>query len=251
VTTRTALVGGGSSGIGRAVAEKLVAQGTRVAITGRREGELNRAAHEIGQRYGCTVEVVVHDIADAGAAPSAWHAATNLLGDIDVLVLNAGGPPPGSVLDLTDDDWRNAFDLVVLGPLALARLALPAMAARRFGRIVFVTSNAVRQPQPGLALSTVLRTSTTSLAKMLSREHAADGVTVNCVAPGATDTARRREVLAARGDPDGRADNAATPTRRPGRPEEIAATIAFLASEESSYVNGTTLTVDGGRTETV
>src|SRR4029453_10551003 len=118
---------------------------------------------------------------------------------LDVLILNAGGPPPGGILAVDDEQWRAAFELLVLGPLRLARLALPAMAERGFGRVVFVTSTAVRQPQPDLATSVVLRAAVTSAAKLLSREYADRGVTVNCVAPGATDTDRRREVLAARG----------------------------------------------------
>jgi 3-oxoacyl-[acyl-carrier protein] reductase len=178
-------------------------------------------------------------------------------GSPDVLILNAGGPPPGRILDVSDDAWRAGADLLLLGPLRLARLALPAMASNGFGRLIFVTSTAVRQPQPELAVSVVLRAAVTAAAKLLSREYAADGVTVNCVAPGATDTQRRREVLAhhaARaGQPvaelDAR-DNAAVPAGRPGSPDEIAAAVGFLASADAGYVNGTVLTVDGGRTET-
>jgi 3-oxoacyl-[acyl-carrier protein] reductase len=132
------------------------------------------------------------------------------------------------------------------------------MAARGFGRVVFVTSTAVRQPQPDLAISVVLRAAVTSAAKLLSREYAADGVTVNCVAPGATDTQRRRDVLAARAARTGTPlselelqDAQQAPVGRAGTPEEVAAAVAFLVSEDAGYVNGTVLTVDGGRTETI
>jgi 3-oxoacyl-[acyl-carrier protein] reductase len=179
-------------------------------------------------------------------------------GPPDVLILNAGGPPPGRILDVEDEDWRAGAELLLLGPLRLTRLALPGMADRGFGRIVFVTSAAVRQPQPDLAVSVVLRSAVTAAAKLLSREFAAAGVTVNCVAPGATDTRRRRDILAARAERTGTPladlddqDTATVPAGRAALPDEIAAAVAFLVSAEAGYVNGTVLTVDGGRTETI
>jgi len=246
---RTALVGGGSSGIGRATAEALLSAGHRVAITGRGAEALELTAKELSVDGG-EVEPVVADMADPASARAVVDHVERRWGGVDVLVLNAGGPPPGRVLEVTDDEWRSASELLLLGPLRLARLVLPGMAERGFGRVVLVTSTAVRQPQPGLALSTVLRSAVTSAAKLMSLEYADRGVTVNCVAPGATDTPRRREVLAARGDAEGLADNAAIPAGRPARAAEVADVIAFLASDHASYVNGTVVTVDGGRTET-
>jgi len=208
------------------------------------------------ERTGGAVGTLVSDIGAPDAAAAAMDAMTSGYGSPDVLVLNAGGPPPGRILDVADDAWRAGTDLLLLGPLRLARLALPGMASRGFGRLVFVTSTAVRQPQPDLAISAVLRAAVTAAAKLLSREYAADGVTVNCVAPGATDTQRRRDVLAARAARTGRPvaeldaqDTREVPAGRPGTPEEIAAAVAFLASADAGYVNGTVLTVDGGRTE--
>jgi 3-oxoacyl-[acyl-carrier protein] reductase len=181
-----------------------------------------------------------------------------LFGTLDVLVVNAGGPPPGSILEIDDATWRSSFELLLLGPIRLAGCALPAMAARGYGRVIVVTSTAVRQPQPGLAISTVLRAATTSAVKLLAREFAAAGVTVNCIAPGATATDRRRQVLESRAQRAGatyaemdQADAADIPAGRAADPQEIAAAIAFLASPAASYVNGTVLTVDGGRTETI
>lgn len=207
---------------------------------------------------GATIGTLVSDIAAPDAAVATLEALNALHGSSpDVLVLNAGGPPPGRILDVTDDAWRAGTELLLLGPLRLARLALPGMAARDFGRLVFITSSAVRQPQPDLAISVVLRAAVTAAAKLLSREFAAYGVTVNCVAPGATDTQRRRDVLASRAartgvpftDLDWR-DTQEVPAGRPGTPDEIAAAVAFLASADAGYVNGTVLVVDGGRTET-
>jgi 3-oxoacyl-[acyl-carrier protein] reductase len=256
ITVPTALIGGGASGIGYAIAARLAPM-HRVVITGRRAGPLDAAAIRLKQTTGATVGTLVSDMAAPDAAADALNAMTTRYRPPDVVVLNAGGPPPGRILDVGDDAWRAATELLLLGPLRLARLVLPAMASRGFGRLVFVTSTAVRQPQPDLAISVVLRAGVTAAAKLLSLEYAAAGVTVNCVAPGATDTQRRRDVLASRaartGQPLAELDQQDTrdvPAGRPGTPDEIAAAVAFLASADASYINGTVLTVDGGRTET-
>lgn len=264
IIMRTALVGGGADGIGYAIAERLARSGDRVVITGRHAGTLDAAVARLhaaayeNHDAGPGAHALVSDVSDPDSAAAAMEELEDRHGGVDVLVLNAGGPRPGGILELDDAHWRQASELLLLGPLRLARLAMPGMAKRGFGRVVFVTSTAVRQPQPDLAASVVLRAAVTAAAKLLSREFAAEGVTVNCVAPGATATARRAQILSERAraanlgydDLDAQ-DLALIPAGRAARPEEIAAAVAFLASDDAAYINGTVLTVDGGRTETV
>jgi 3-oxoacyl-[acyl-carrier protein] reductase len=245
----TALVGGGATGIGYAIAAAL-APTCRVTITGRTAESLDAAARRLKEQTGAAVTTATYDIAGS--------RLPDIADGVDVLIVNAGGPPPGRILDVDEHSWYAGAELLLHGPLRLARAALPGMAARGFGRVVFVTSTVVRQPQPDLAISVVLRAAATAAAKLLSREYANFGVTVNCVAPGPTDTARRGEILAARAALSGEspasvaaADAAQVPAGRAGAPEEIAAAVAFLVSAQASYVNGIVLTVDGGRTETI
>ena len=184
-----------------------------MVIAGRRADSLEKAAGQLRERTGNEIGTLVSDIAAPDDAT--LDALDRAYGPPAVLVLNAGGPPPGRILDVTDDAWQAGAELLLLGPLRLARRALPDMAARGFGRLVFVTSGQVRQPLPDLAVSVVLRAAVTAAAKLLSREYAARGVTVNCVAPGATDTQRRHDILSSRAARTGRRWPSWTPRTPP------------------------------------
>ncbi|MFH8462399.1 SDR family oxidoreductase, partial [Streptomyces sp. NPDC017991] len=238
--------------IGAAAAAALRAAGHRVVLLGRTAETLAHTAAALGD----DVDHLVCDLTDSGSAADAVAEVQRRHGTLDILVVSSGGPAPGRVLDIAEPQWKHDVDLLLLAPLALMRAALPAMARRGFGRVVVLTSTAVRQPQPQLASSSVLRPAVTAAVNLASREYAHQGVTVNCVAPGATLTSRRLEVLQSRADAAGldlttvmQQDQADIPAQRAAHPAEIGAAVAFLASAEAGYVNGTVLTVDGGRTE--
>ena len=239
---RVALVTAGSRGIGRAIAEELVAEGCRVAISSRSPGE---AAAEMG------VLGVAHDSRDVAGVPSLLGSVADELGPIDVLVVNTGGPPTGpDPLGFAEDAWREAYETLVLHPMALVREVVPGMRSRGFGRVVNVSSTSVREPLPTLMLSNSHRAAALAAWKTLARDVAADGVTVNTLLPGRIATDRLRENYgsleaaeeAARGE---------VPADRLGRPEEMAAAAAFLCSARASYLTGVALLVDGGLTRSV
>jgi 3-oxoacyl-[acyl-carrier protein] reductase len=253
---RVALVAAASRGIGYAAALELAREGARVFLCSRDERRASEAAEKIHKETGANVAGIAADVTDEADVQSFVKLITERAGRIDICITNAGGPP-ATTFDNTDIEmFRDAFELNGLSAIRLAKLVLPGMRERKWGRIVNITSISVKQPVDGLLLSNTVRAGLTSWAKTVSNEVAADGVTINNVAPGYTLTERQDELAIARGKALGKSKEemiamwaSQTPAHRIAAPEEIAAAVAFLASERASYITGVTLQVDGGWTK--
>ena len=242
---RVALVTGASKGLGRGIAEALAAEGARVAVSSRSRERIEAAAAEVG------ATPFVHDASDVDAAPALVEAVEGELGPIDVLVTNSGGPPYGAdPLGFTREEWEDAYRTLVLGPMALIERVVPGMRERGFGRVVSVSSSAVREPIPVLMLSNSHRGGLLAGLKTIARAVAADGVTVNSVLPGRIATDRMVEAAGSREAAEAAARDL-IPAGRLGTVEEFAAVAAFLCSARASYVTGTAVLVDGGLTQSV
>ena len=250
---RVALVAAASRGIGFAAARELAREGARVFLCSRDQARASDAAQKIHAETGATVAGIAADVTEQEAAERFVTLALEQAGRIDILVTNAGGPR-SSVFSATDlEMFRRAFELNALSAIRLAQLVLPGMRERRWGRIVNITSVSVKQPIEGLLLSNTVRAGLTGWAKTVSNEVAAEGVTVNNIAPGYTLTEHQDELAATRARALGKSKEetiemwaAQVPMRRLAGAEEIAAAVAFLASERASYITGVTLQVDGG-----
>jgi 3-oxoacyl-[acyl-carrier protein] reductase len=232
-----ALVTAASRGLGRACAAALAAEGARVFIVSRDEDRLARTEREIG-----AAGHLAADLSQPGAPERAVEAATAALGGLDILVCNAGGPPPGTFASTSIDAWDTGHRLTLMSTVRLTRAALPLLEASGRGRIVNVTSITVRQPIANLVLSNSFRAAVTGMAKTLAAEVAGRGVTVNNLAPGTIATDRIREIYSAGLEELGRD----IPAGRVGDPDEFGAACAFLCSRQAAYITGQTIGVDGG-----
>jgi 3-oxoacyl-[acyl-carrier protein] reductase len=250
---KVALVAAASRGLGRAIADELAAEGASLLICARGLEALEAARAAIAGASGVTVHAVVADVATDEGIRRVGSAALEHFGRVDVLVTNAGGPPAGRFEAHSWDAWQSAVDLTLRSVVELTRTVLPGMRERGWGRVINVTSIAVKQPVENLMLSNSLRAAVTGFARTLANEVASAGITVNNILPGYTRTERVEQLAAATAAAEGVAAHDVVrrfkdqiPMGRLGEPREFAALAAFLASERSGYITGQSIAVDGG-----
>lgn len=249
---RVALVAASSRGLGRACAMELAREGARVVLCSRNAERLAATAGEIAAATGREPFWMAIDLRQPAQIQHLVDEALRRYGRIDVLVTNNGGPPPGYFEDLDDAAWQAAHELTLMSAVRLIRAVLPAMRVQGWGRIISLTSVSTKQPMDDLIFSNVYRSGVMSLAKTLSAQVAGDGITINTVAPGYIRTDRVIELDRARAAREGITVEQVLANRlkdypigRMGEPEELAALVAFLASERAAYITGTTIQVDG------
>lgn len=246
---KKALICGASSGLGFAAAVALAEEGCDLYIVSRDQAKIQQAAEKIKSQYKVTVEAIAADLATVKGI----EAIKNSINEIDILVSNAGGPPPGQFLAHDQSKWNEAYQLVFNLARTLTELVLPGMIDRKWGRLIYITSIGVLQPIDDLILSNSFRSAVTAMAKTVSNNYAQYGITANCVCPGYTATDRLTSLAQKRAEAEGKTPGeilesfaANIPAGRVGQPEELAALITFLASDKAAYITGCSIPVDGG-----
>ena len=250
---KVAMVAGASRGLGYAVARGLAAEGVSVSISSRNADAITAAAAAIAKETGSPTLAHAVDVSSAEAIQAWFDATVATFGGVDLLFVNAGGPPAGASLSFDDAAWQSAFELLVLSSVRMVRLAVPSMKARGGGAIVVSTSSAVKEPIPNLALSNVVRSAVSALSKTLANELAGDGIRVNHLLPGRIDTDRVRNLDVIRAKAAGTspeevkaAYSKVIPLGRYGAPDEFGSAAVFLFSDAARYITGASLQVDGG-----
>lgn len=250
ITNRRALVGGASAGLGLAAARALAAEGCEVAIVSRSRERLGAAQASFPS--GARVRTIEADLSTPEGIRTCL-AQADAWGPVDILVNNTGGPPAGRTFDHDDETWRRAGEALLTYVRRMCEHFVPSMRARRWGRIITLTSLTVKEPAPHLVLSNVFRAAVTAYLKVLAREVAADGITVNTVLPGAYLTARYEQLLDHTARQSGKTREQVTretlarlPQGRFQKPEELGALVAFLASEQAAAITGAAIPAEGG-----
>lgn len=249
---KRAIVMAASRGLGYASALGLAREGCHLVVCSRDQQRIEAAADAIRRETGARVKALVADVSSASEARRLVDAAAGEYGGLEIVVHNAGGPPAGETLQMTDEQWQKAFEQNLLSFTRIVGAAAPEMKKAGYGRVVTIASSSIKQPIPNLALSNALRAGVWGIAKTLSRELAPQGILVNVVAPGRIDTERIAELDQANAQKSGKtmedvrkASVASIPLGRLGRPEELANLVVFLASQSASYITGQAITVDG------
>lgn len=243
------LVTGASAGLGLAAATALAVEGAQLTINSRDRDRLEQAGHKIHEATDCWPVLAVGDVANSGDCARIIKEA----GEVDILVSNAGGPPPGQFLDHDSERWQQSHDLVLKSAVNLTHGVLKGMIDRGWGRVIYITSIGVLQPVDALVLSNAYRAGVTGMSKTLSNNYAKHGITFNCVCPGYTATERLNNLAENLAGQTGQTkaevlDGFAqfSPAKRLGKPEELAALITFLASRQAAYISGASIPCDGG-----
>ena len=254
---KVALVAGASKGLGKAVALGLAREGAQVAIFSRDHARIEAAAKEIRDATGAPALAIAADASRLDDIQRAVDATVKQFGALHIVVTNAGGPPPGEFINLTEEQWQTAVDLTLMSAVRLSRAAVPHMQKQKWGRIIHLGSLTIKQPYDNLMLSNSIRAAVLGLAKTQANELAKHGILVNMVSPGIIETDRVVQLMESRAKRNGttaREEYALSeknvPLGRVGQPEEFASVVVFLASERASFVTGAHVVVDGGETRT-
>ncbi|MFD1705718.1 SDR family oxidoreductase [Siminovitchia sediminis] len=254
---KKALVMASSQGLGKAVAEQLAIEGTDVMLASRNEERLKEVAEELNRLRGGKVEYIKCDITNLDDIQRTVKHTGEVLGGIDILINNAGGPPAGSFESMKDEDWQQSFELNLLSYIRVIREALPYL-KEKGGKIINIASSSIREPIPGLILSNTFRLGIVGMSKTIADEFAKYNILINTVGPGRISTERVHhldEVEAKRqgvspAEIKARSEES-IPLGREGRPEEFAKMVVFLASEGNTYLTGSTLVIDGGKLRSI
>ena len=253
IKNKVALVTASTRGLGRGCAGQLAAEGCRVAICSRNQAQAAQAAAEISRRSGVEVIGFAADMSSPEAIAGLVESVQSELGDPDILVTNAGGPPPGTFATTPLEQYEKGINLNLMSAVRLIHAVVPAMRKNGWGRIIAITSTSVKQPIATLLLSNTARAGLTGFLKTISTELAPDGITVNSILPGIHKTDRIVQLAEHRSKEENRSAEeiiremmAANPTKTIGDPENFGAMAAFLASEQASYITGQAILIDGG-----